>query len=78
MNKIIVDNEKCTGCKICYRACWLDVIRWKEDEKRPEGKYPEDCIACNFCEISCPEEAIKVEIDYSIPFPSPYIAGKNE
>jgi NAD-dependent dihydropyrimidine dehydrogenase PreA subunit len=76
MNVIKVDKDKCTGCKICYKACWVDVIRWDEAAKRPVIAHPEDCVECNYCEISCPEEAIKVSIDYSKPFPAPYIAGK--
>lgn len=74
MNTIILDNEKCSGCKTCYKACWLDVIRWDADSHRPVIEYPEDCVECNYCEISCPEDAIRVEIDYLKPFPEPYFA----
>lgn len=78
MNKIKVDNDKCIGCKICYKACWLDVIRWDDDKKRPIIAYPEDCVECNFCEISCAVEAIKVEVNYNKPFPEPYFASKSK
>jgi NAD-dependent dihydropyrimidine dehydrogenase PreA subunit len=77
LNTIVVDREKCVGCKLCYRACWRDVIRWDEKENVPRGVYMEDCAECNWCEIICPHEAITVKIDYSRPFPSPYIPGKN-
>ena len=76
MNVIKVDKEICTGCKICYKACWMDVIRWDETENRPVAAHPEDCVECNYCEICCPEDAIQVSIDYSKPFPAAYIAGK--
>ena len=76
MNVIKVDRSLCTGCKTCYKACWLDVIRWDEKEEKPIISYAEDCVECNYCEISCPENAIKVSIDYSKPFPDVYIAKK--
>ncbi|MGB9660758.1 MAG: 4Fe-4S dicluster domain-containing protein [Moorellaceae bacterium] len=72
MNVIKVDLEKCTGCKTCYKACFVDVIRWDDSNKRPVIAYPEDCVECNYCEISCPEEAISVIVDYSKPWPNVY------
>jgi NAD-dependent dihydropyrimidine dehydrogenase PreA subunit len=72
MNVIKVDSEKCTGCKTCYKACWIDVIRWDESAKRPVIAYPEDCVECNFCEISCPVDALTVVVDYGRPWPSVY------
>ncbi len=69
MNVIKVDDALCNGCKSCYKACWIDVIRWDEEHERPLVAYPEDCVDCNYCEISCPEGAIKVSVDYSTPFP---------
>nr|WP_320133821.1 4Fe-4S dicluster-binding protein [uncultured Holophaga sp.] len=77
MNVIKVDDEKCVGCKTCYKACWLDVIRWNEEAKRPVIAYAEDCVECNFCEISCPTDAIFVNVDYTRPFPSPYIPDQH-
>ncbi|MBP1627306.1 MAG: hypothetical protein H6Q00_1781 [Holophagaceae bacterium] len=77
MNVIKVDDEKCVGCKTCYKACWLDVIRWNEETKRPVIAYAEDCVECNFCEISCPTDAIFVNVDYTRQFPSPYIPRVN-
>ncbi len=73
MNAMKVDDEKCTGCKACYKACWLDVIRWDENKARPVFAYGEDCIECNFCEVSCPVEALTIQIDYSRPFPPSYV-----
>jgi len=32
---IIKFGDNCTGCRMCYKACWLDVIRWDEEKKRP-------------------------------------------
>lgn len=76
MNSIIIDKDKCTGCQICFKACWVDVFRWDDQGGKPIVAYPEDCVECNFCEISCPVNAINVVIDYDKPFPCSYIAGK--
>jgi NAD-dependent dihydropyrimidine dehydrogenase PreA subunit len=81
MNEVHVDQEKCTGCKTCYLACFADVIRWDEGAKRPVIAYPEDCVRCNYCEISCKDEAIKVVADWDTYCPPviergfPYTVG---
>jgi NAD-dependent dihydropyrimidine dehydrogenase PreA subunit len=61
MYKIKLNNEKCTGCKLCYHACFIDVIRWDDINNQPILSYEEDCVQCNFCEISCPCQCIVVE-----------------
>jgi NAD-dependent dihydropyrimidine dehydrogenase PreA subunit len=81
MNSVIIDLDACTGCKTCYLACFADVIRWDDVAKRPIVAYPEDCVRCNFCEISCKEVAIKVVPDWDMDFPPviergfPYTVG---
>ena len=72
MNVIKVDEALCSQCKACYRACWIDVIRWDDERDRPVIAYPEDCVDCNYCEISCPDDAIKVSVDTSRPWPNTY------
>ena len=64
-HKIEFDESKCTGCQICYKACFVDVIRWDAEAKRPVFQYVEDCEHCNYCEIKCPASAIKVIPDFS-------------
>ena len=67
MNTIVIDYEKCFGCKICYDVCFLDIIRWDDIEKKPIIAYEEDCVGCNQCEMECSEKCIKVvygEKDY--------------
>ena len=77
MHAVIVDEDKCVSCKTCYKACWADVIRWDDQRDLPVIAYPEDCVVCNFCEISCTEAAITVVVDYSLPFPCSYIDGQS-
>ena len=72
MHTIRIDMDKCTGCKKCYKACYVDVIRWDKERKRPVVKYPEECATCNWCELSCPENAIEVIPENPVPYPEYY------
>ncbi len=58
MVKIIVDNEKCTGCGSCVETCPVEVFEIK-DEKSVPVKV-EECLVCRACEAQCPESAIQV------------------
>ncbi len=64
MNTIIVDDKLCNGCKICFKACFIDVIKWNAKTRRPIIAYPEECVQCMFCEVVCKKEAINVHPDY--------------
>ncbi|MCL2877729.1 MAG: electron transfer flavoprotein subunit alpha [Acidobacteria bacterium] len=52
---IIIDTEKCKGCKLCIKACPFEALYM-------EGKLavlkPEECRACSACLDSCPFDAI--------------------
>lgn len=76
MNVIEIDTETCNGCKICYKACFVDVIRWNESTGLPVVAYPEDCVQCNLCELNCPVNAINVIVDWAKPFPSVLEGGQ--
>jgi len=64
-HKIKFDPANCIGCKLCYKACFVDVIRWDEGQKRPVFKYPEDCERCFYCESVCKKDCIEVVPDYT-------------
>jgi NAD-dependent dihydropyrimidine dehydrogenase PreA subunit len=72
MHRILIDIDKCTGCKKCVGACFVDVIHWNDKDKIPVAKYPEECATCNWCELKCPVQAIEVIPDNPVPYPDIY------
>ncbi|MBN1105934.1 MAG: ferredoxin family protein [Deltaproteobacteria bacterium] len=72
MNAVMMDLALCKGCRKCVDACFVDVIRWDDRQKKPRVAYPEDCVACNACEIACPEACIQVVPTLPGRFPAHY------
>ncbi|MDR0310419.1 MAG: electron transfer flavoprotein subunit alpha [Acidobacteriota bacterium] len=52
---IIIDPEKCKGCKLCVKACPFEAL-YMEDKLAV--LKPEECRACSACLDSCPFDAI--------------------
>lgn len=46
-----VDKEACIGCKVCQKACPMDIPVY-ETPNSPE------CIRCGACKAACPKECI--------------------
>ena len=70
--EIRIDRDRCTGCKICVHSCFVDVLRWDEQEEAPIVAYPEDCVWCLSCEAECPEQCIEVIPTFPYVEPAAY------
>ena len=58
MVKIVVDNDKCTGCSTCVDTCPVGVFEVKDGKSVPVK--PEEGLVCRAGEVQCPENAIQV------------------
>lgn len=72
VKKIQIDFDNCKGCKTCMNACFADVIRWNEADKKPVIAYLEDCVWCLACEAACPSQCIEVIPNIPAPLRSSY------
>ena len=57
--KIIIDEDKCTGCGDCVDACPSECYSEPANEKANVSAVDE-CVGCKACESQCPEEAIEI------------------
>ena len=59
-----IDNDKCTGCGFCVKACPADAlfIENKLSKMRPPGVN--ECMGCGDCTAICPEDAIIITKSY--------------
>ncbi len=54
-----VDEDKCTGCRICNSVCVFDAISYDE-EKKVSVVDEALCRGCGTCVAACPFGAIKM------------------
>lgn len=65
MAKIIINEEKCKGCRLCLSVCPKNLITMSQ-RLNSKGYYPaeqvkeEECTACGLCYLICPDVAIEV------------------
>jgi NAD-dependent dihydropyrimidine dehydrogenase PreA subunit len=72
VKEININLDECKGCKTCMNACFADVIRWNEADKKPVVAYPEDCVWCLACEAACLSQCIEVIPNIPAPLRSSY------
>jgi NAD-dependent dihydropyrimidine dehydrogenase PreA subunit len=73
----VVDEDKCTGCKVCVKRCKFDAIEMKKNDPHSKKQKAvisaEKCKGCGLCIISCKQNALR----YEIVRPPEYIRGKS-
>lgn len=57
-NKIIINNQKCKKCLICYKQCPAKAIELEKDILKIN---PKKCIKCYCCHELCPVGAVEVK-----------------
>ena len=62
---IVVDTERCKGCRLCAVACPTGVIALAKEVNIKGYNYAqpvneEACIGCSSCAIVCPDGCISV------------------
>jgi len=65
-NELIWNQEKCTGCGTCAKACPQGVIEITTSTNQVENKYTVEkyqidsgyCIQCGLCVEACPYQAL--------------------
>jgi len=51
-----VDEDKCTGCKVCVEKCPVSAIIMVDEKARINM---DECIHCGTCHSVCPQEAVR-------------------
>ncbi len=62
---IVIDIEKCKGCRLCIGACNVQVINMTSTVNGKGYQYaymenPDACTGCMNCAIVCPDGVITV------------------
>ena len=62
---IIINIERCKGCRYCTAACPAGVITLTNNFNKSGffpavAEHPEKCTGCAICAHMCPEVAIEV------------------
>jgi heterodisulfide reductase subunit A len=56
-----VDEDVCSGCRMCEGVCEFKAIEMKEEDGRVHSHViPEVCKGCGVCAATCPSGAITV------------------
>ncbi len=53
-----IDNEKCTGCGFCIKACPADALVIENKLSKMNTSAANEYMGCGDCMAICPEDAI--------------------
>ena len=56
---LVLDGDKCNGCRMCVEVCPHAVF--EIHEKRAFIVDRDSCMECGACQINCPEGALTVD-----------------
>lgn len=60
--KAVVDNDLCSGCRVCESLCPFVAIEMKKDGEALRAEVIEAmCQGCGLCSAACPTGAIKIQ-----------------
>jgi heterodisulfide reductase subunit A len=64
--KAVVDEDLCSGCRVCESLCPFSAIEMKRETKIDEEKLRAEvieamCQGCGLCSAACPTGAIKIQ-----------------
>ena len=60
---LVIDRDRCKGCKICVSVCPHDAIFMSSYKSERGYRFPIEntaCIACKKCVYACPDFAISL------------------
>ena len=56
-----VDEDACSMCGICHRACLHGAVSWEKKQKAVIDQ--EKCTGCGACLVACPEKFLAIKVD---------------
>lgn len=58
----LIDEELCSGCKVCIPLCRYDAIKVKEKNGKTVAEVSEvSCMGCGTCASGCPTKSITMK-----------------
>jgi NAD-dependent dihydropyrimidine dehydrogenase PreA subunit len=57
---IVIQREKCIGCKACINVCPRLVFKLNDEDKKADLLYPNKCINCHACVNRCLADCLKI------------------